>query len=412
MEPLADKDTENLVEDVPSSLLPTETESQPLGEYSVVPENDQLFELSSLGQEKDEDTETEEEEELQARDRQPDPQEQLIQRGREFLGMVQGSQQAENTPEEPEDLFRNATSNIFKTLIAAPLYPLKLAQVLIQLGYEPNPPTRRYSIVFRRYLYYYPGIIGYGSTIARQYGWRALYRGVSANILTEILASTTNTIVQAGVERFIAKLPLSIVEGDDVPDTEPQEVNTTRGVLVKAARSFLQTSISGVVVELIVHPFRVMVVRIIAQHIGQEQIYNSIYGSIWEIYQNEGLSGFYAGIIPALLHRLCSCFIYSSLFVMLELIRIGIPYRIPKLCISGIIEPILLGYIPSSYSYPFALMSNLVAVNNARLVAGMPPRMPVFNGWVDSYRYLKSEGSLYRGSVLIFPRFAYRDLPR
>ena len=288
-------------------------------------------------------------------------------------------------------------------------------QVLIQLGYEPSLPEQRYSFIFREYLYYYPGLFGYARQIIRQDGWRALYRGVGGSMFAEVVHLSAVGVIRPTVNHIISKIPLQEVpvdsDGGDVPDTEPENVETIRGVLVRALRTFLANTIASVAVEFIVHPFHVISVRMIAQHVGKEAIYTSVWRSTREIYREEGFSGFYSGIVPALLAHLTRCVIYSSMWVLFEAIAINAPYNWAKMLIRVLIGIPLLNYLPRSYSYPFMLMSNVMAANNARLAIGQPPFTPVFDNWRDSYRHLKSIGSLYRGSVVFFPRFVARELP-
>ena len=222
-------------------------------------------------------------------------------------------------------------------------------------------------------------------------------------------------VIRPAVNHVISKLPLQTVPADsggDAPDTEPENVETIRGILVRALRTFLSSTITSVGVEMVVHPFHVISIRMIAQHVGKETIYTSVFRSAREIYHEEGLSGFYAGIAPAILAHLTRCVIYSSMWILFEVMAIHAPYNWAKMLIRVLIGMPLLNYLPRSYSYPFLLMSNVMAANNARLVIGQPPHMPAFNSWRDSYRHLRSIGALYRGSVVFFPRFVSRGPPR
>jgi len=247
--------------------------------------------------------------------------------------------------------------------------------------------------------------------LTQQDGWRALYRGLGNSIIDEIVTLTVHSVVQHQVAGAVKKLPLSIVSGNgDVPDTE-ENVETTRAIAVRAVRMLIVSCITQTTVEILVRPFHVIVVRSIAQHVGKETLYSTIWGAAKEIYQEEGLSGFYAGIIPAILGHICSCFLYSALWFGFELVAINTPYNWAKMVIRGLVEVPMLAYFPRSYCYPFSLMSTLMAVNNCRLKAGIPPQMPIFNGWRECYRYLSTSGLMYRGSMIIFPRFAYKSPP-
>ena len=285
-------------------------------------------------------------------------------------------------------------------------------QVLIQLGYEPTPPQRRYSFFFRQYLYYYPGIYGYAKNIVQKDGWKALYRGLGVSLFSSVVGISAHALIHPMVTQAVTNLPVYTVSeatSSDVPDTEPQEIETTRAVLVQATRSFVIGLITSVSVEMIVRPFNMIAIRSIAQHVGKESMYNGVFSSIRQIYNDEGLTGFYAGLAPAILGHAFSCIIYSSMWIAFEMIAINCPYRWMKLFIRGLVAVPLLAYIPRTYSYPFSLMTNMMAVNKTQLqvAAGQPG----YCSWRDCYRDLKSTGSLYRGSVVLFPRFAYKELP-
>ena len=343
------------------------------------------------------------------------PEQQLIEGAAAFLSAAGaggdgggGGQSSKNSP--PDGL----VSNIVRAAVGAPFYPIKLVQVLIQLGYEASPAEQRYSFIFRQYLYYYPGIFGYTRQIIAQDGWHALYRGVGGSMFAEVVHLSAVGIIRPTVNHFISKLPLQTVPPDasgNIPDTEPENVETIWGVLVRALRTFLSNTITSVAVELIVHPFHVISIRMIAQHVGKERIYNSVWSSAREIYREEGLSGFYAGVVPALLGHLTRCVIYSSMWILFEVMAIHTPYNWAKMLIRVLIGVPLLNYLPRSYSYPLTLMSNVMAANNARLVIGRPPYTPIFNNWRESFWYLKSIGAMYRGSVVLFPRFVSREPP-
>ena len=302
-------------------------------------------------------------------------------------------------------------SKLVQAVLTTPLHPIRVVHVLIQLGHEPVPPQRRYSLVFRRYMYYWPGIIGYARAIAKQDGWRELYRGFWGGLTTDVVSILASALFDPLIKRAVHALPLSVVPSNgDQPDNE-DNIQTTRAVAVRAVRLFLHQLFLKSVVIVIVQPFYTISVRMIAQHIGKEAIYNSFWRSLREIYREEGISGFYKGTIPALLGGLVTALMYTSLWMGVELVSNMIPQQWGKVLVKNMVGPFMLSYIPSSYAYPFSLMRVTMAVNNSRLAAGSPPHVPIFNGWVDCYRYLRSNNLTYRGSVVYLPRYAYTRPP-
>lgn len=72
-------------------------------------------------------------------------------------------------------------------------------------------------------------------------------------------------------------------------------------------------SVSGIIIS---HPFHVISVRMMAQFIGRETLYKSIFGSIAEIYKTDGILGFFSGLIPKLLCDV-ACLVLTSSTVFL-----------------------------------------------------------------------------------------------
>ena len=294
------------------------------------------------------------------------------------------------------------SAHVIKTLFGLPFYPLKVARVLIQLGYEPKPPEKRYSFVFQQYLFYYPGIIGYSRAIAQQSGWKAMYRGVGCHFIEDIVASTSGAIMTSFVENRL----VGVYE---------KRKDTVLDVMLRTINMFITKLISDLTVTVIVHPFHVITVRNIAQQIGDEHIYKGLISSTREIYQTEGLRGFYSGLVPALWSAYVRLSIYMCLWCVTELVMLamtGDKYNLPKLFFKGLVAFPVMAYVPQTYSYPLSMVSNVMAVNSSRLAAGNPPRMPIFNRWSDCAHYFRMSGNSFRGSGVIFPRFAYKDPPK
>ena len=302
-------------------------------------------------------------------------------------------------------------SRLTQALLMTPLYPMRFVHVLIQLGYEPVPPERRYSIIFQHYMYYWPGIIGYARAIAAQDGWLELYRGVTGNFASEVTAIVAGSLLTPVVKEIVGIIPLSVVPSNgDTPDNE-DNIETTRAILVRGVRLFCHQLLLRSAVLIIRQPFFTINVRMIAQHVGKESLYDNVWGSIWEIYHREGVVGFYKGVVPALLGGVLSTVMHVTLWVGLELIAKMITQDMGKTVIKSLVRPFLISYIPRSYSYPFELMRAVMAVNDSGLTIGSEPRVPRFTGWRDCYRHLKSQHVMYRGSVFFLPRYAYTENP-
>ena len=312
--------------------------------------------------------------------------------------------QGVNVPKPPATV-----SKVTQAVLMTPLHPVRLVHVLIQLGHEPVPPQRRYSLLFQRYMFYWPGVIGYAKAIANKDGWRELYRGVSGSLVVEIASIATSSLLSPVVKRAVSYIPLTVVNSNgDTPDNE-DNVQTTRAALVRGVRIFAHQLLLRSSVTIIIQPFYTIAIRMIAQHVGKETIYNSVWSSFHEIYSREGLAGFYKGLVPALLGGVLSTVIHVTLWVGLELTANMVSQNWAKSLLRNIVRPFMVSYIPRSYSYPFELMRAVMAVNDSGLVVGRPPHIPTFSGWRDCFWHLKSERVLYRGSVFYLPRYASPD---
>lgn len=302
-------------------------------------------------------------------------------------------------------------SRLTQAVLMTPLYPMRFVHVLIQLGYEPVPPERRYSIVFQRYMYYWPGIIGYARAIARRDGWLELYRGVTGNLVSEAVAIVASSFLSPVTSKIVGKIPLSVVPSDgDTPDNE-DNIETTRAILVRGLRLFCNQLLLRSAVIIIRQPFFTINVRMIAQHVGKETLYDNLWRAMLEIYSRGGVAGFYKGVVPALLGGVLSTVMHVTLWVGLELIAKMIAQDGAKMVIRTLVRPFLISYIPRSYAYPFELMRAVMAANDSGLKIGREPNMPRFSGWRDCYSHLKAQHVMYRGSVFFLPRYAYTEKP-
>lgn len=327
--------------------------------------------------------------------------------------LLEGARQFWRDEFDKEQKRLSVAQVLSRPFMLAPFYPFRYVQRLIQLGYEPVPPVRRYSRLFHRYQYYYPGVFRYARAIARTEGWTGLYRGVATQFVSDLVEQAALNLLYPIIHRAVLKIPLPFGSGEcgDMPDTDPDYRHSLPSILTRGTRRFLVGILSKSAVQLIVHPFHVITMRTIAQEVGKETVYNGVWSACKEIYRTEGLGGFYAGLAPALLGHLCVSVIHSSLWLVCEMVVANLSSDVLKIFVWTMIGMPLMTYVPGTYSYPFALMSNMMAVNGCGLKAAMPPRVPAFSGWMDCYRYLKSTGNMYRGSAVLFSRFAYRDIP-
>lgn len=105
-------------------------------------------------------------------------------------------------------------------------------------------------------------------------------------------------------------------------------------------------------------PFHVISIRMMAQFVGKETKYNTIVGSIVQIYNEEGILGFFSGLIPRLIFDL-SCVVIASTATYL-IGRHFIKDKEARVYISP-----LTSFVCSSMFYPMNVVSTCMIINGA-----------------------------------------------
>lgn len=129
-------------------------------------------------------------------------------------------------------------------------------------------------------------------------GFYGCYRGLSPKLAGNILSTHLS-------ERIADKLGMAKVDEEEKENmseaeyTERFETQLKRNVVVHAAGAIISS------------PFHVISIRMMAQFVGRETKYTSILGSIVQIYKDEGILGFFSGVIPRLLFDV-TCVIVAS----------------------------------------------------------------------------------------------------
>lgn len=91
-------------------------------------------------------------------------------------------------------------------------------------------------------------------------------------------------------------------EDDDIKEdeyTDRFEKQLKRNIIVHAAGAVISS------------PFHVISIRMMAQFVGRETKYDSLFDSIAQIYKTEGVLGFFSGLIPRLLFDV-TCVVVAS----------------------------------------------------------------------------------------------------
>lgn len=154
----------------------------------------------------------------------------------------------------------------------------------------------------------------------------------------------------------------------------------------------LVTHTAGAIIS---SPFHVISIRMMAQFVGRETKYSSIIGSVIQIYKDEGIWGFFSGLIPRLIFDL-SCVVVASTATYIVGRHI-IREKEGRMYFGS-----LSSFVCSSMFYPMNVVSTCMIVNSSGLRAGSLPFMPVYDSWQHCYNSLKLSGDHKRGSSLFF----------
>uniref|UniRef100_A0A3Q3MBR5 Mitochondrial carrier homolog 2 n=1 Tax=Labrus bergylta TaxID=56723 RepID=A0A3Q3MBR5_9LABR len=232
-------------------------------------------------------------------------------------------------------------------------HPLMYIKVLIQVGHEPLPPSLGRNL-FGRQVYQLPGLFAYAKHIIKIDGKVGLFKGLGPRLC----AGTIGTVVHSKV------------------------VQTTKEMIARSCAT------------IVTHPFHVITLRCMVQFIGRESKYSV--DSIVTVYREEGILGFFAGLIPRLLGDVLSLWICNLLAHLINTYAIDDSVY----CCCFLLVHTL--FFASMLTYPFVLVSNLMAVNDCGLAGGLPPYASVYPTWVDCWRHLSREGNMSRGNSLFF----------
>lgn len=129
-------------------------------------------------------------------------------------------------------------------------------------------------------------------------GFYGCYRGLSPKIVGNIITSHFSERIADDM----GMVKVDETEKDDMTEEEYEKRYITqlkRSVVVHAA---------GVIIS---SPFHVISIRMMAQFVGRETKYTSILRSIVQIYKDEGIFGFFSGVIPRLIFDV-TCVIAAS----------------------------------------------------------------------------------------------------
>ncbi|XP_074662485.1 mitochondrial carrier homolog 2-like [Tubulanus polymorphus] len=272
-------------------------------------------------------------------------------------------------------------------VVTSVFHPIGYAKTLIQLGHEPIAPKPT-TTFFGKEALAYPNVFKYIKYIKSVDGFFGMYRGLVPRIYGGVLSTFATNYVNEKLEDLFSEEENEVkaeLDGDD-EDT-----------IIKSLRKFVKDTsketvarVAGIIVN---QPFQVIMVRSMAQFIGRETQYNSVFSSFQDIYEKEGILGFFAGIIPRLAAEVLTIWLANFTTYIINNYTIEDKNLMPYTSIAS-------GLLVTHFTYPFQLVANVMSVNNSGLAAGTPPHMPNYTSWQDCWAHLSRMGELKRGSSL------------
>ncbi|XP_041656356.1 mitochondrial carrier homolog 1-like isoform X2 [Cheilinus undulatus] len=231
--------------------------------------------------------------------------------------------------------------------VTAITHPLLYVKLLIQVGHEPLPPTVGTTMFGRRVLYL-PGFFSYAQHIIKVDGKRGLFRGLSPRIISSAISTQVRSNVKQQVERLSKK--------DEVQ-------NSLRKVFQETSQEMIIQCLS----RLATHPFHVMSVRCMAQFVGREVKYGGMFSCVVKILKEEGVAGFYVGIVPHMLGEVLFLWCCNLLAHFINTYAVDESFSQASAVRSY--TKFVMGIAVSVLTYPFMLVADLMAVNNFWLQA-------------------------------------------
>ncbi|KAL5010505.1 hypothetical protein ScPMuIL_012810 [Solemya velum] len=274
----------------------------------------------------------------------------------------------------------------FSAAFTTIFHPLGYAKVLIQLGHEPLAPVPTRTIFGKERLIY-PNVFQYIKHIKHTDGFLGLYRG----LLPRIIGGLTGSAVQAYTSQCFKNC--------DSSDTQAADSATSEDELVVWLKTFCKNTgeetVSRCLGIIVSQPFHVLMIRSMAQFVGGEDQYSSPITAIVEIYKNDGITGFFAGLMPRIIGEICA--VWMTGFISHLINKYFIEDKEMKSYTGA-----ACGLVITHFIYPFQLVSNIMAVNRSGLIAAQPPNMPPFDSWRQCWSQLSKQGQLKRGASLFW----------
>nr|CAD7441327.1 unnamed protein product [Timema bartmani] len=224
-------------------------------------------------------------------------------------------------------------------------------------------------------------------------GFVGIYRGLAPKLCSNVISGFTFHKVSEALRRNTDDKNERYVE-DELSEEQRRE---------KFARTLASDVAAQTAAIIASQPFNVIAVRMMAQFVGAEKIYSGVLSSIGHIYHEEGLLGFFSGLMPRLLGELVALVISSTITYFINSYIISDrelhTYTMATSRKKSWREPARELYCLSSFRI---LMKIVPTFLDRGLLAGSPPHMALYESWTDCWSHLSRTNQLKRGSSMLW----------
>lgn len=261
-------------------------------------------------------------------------------------------------------------------------HPFSYVKTLIQLGYEPLEPVLKKDLFFRKKLMY-PGVFAYINVIKDRDGFIGLFRGVAPRVLANATMSITYGQMKNNLE---------IEEVDPAVEEKPRD-------LPLISYSLAKESVARCTAVVVSHPFHVVAVRCMASFVGDNQLFASPWACIKQTYEEDGILGFFAGIVPRMVMEVLCMWLteLSAHAINTYIISHKSQLRDLRSYTTMATSSVFGGQV-----YPLSVTSTMMICNGTSLPVASSPYTLVYTNWWHCFSDLRSKGYVKRGASLLF----------
>uniref|UniRef100_A0A8C0G0K9 Mitochondrial carrier 2 n=1 Tax=Chelonoidis abingdonii TaxID=106734 RepID=A0A8C0G0K9_CHEAB len=246
---------------------------------------------------------------------------------------------------------------------------------ILKVGYEPLPPTLGRNL-FGRQVYQLPGLFAYAKHIMKIDGRAGLFKGLTPRLCSGAIGTIVHSQVlqvgRAGLEGRSKHLASSCCP----------RLSTSREMVARSAAT------------LVTHPFHVITLRCMVQFIGRETKYSLGPGGTP---CSLTCCVSFRGLVPRLLGDVLSLWLCNMLAYLIN--TYALENGVSTMSEMKSYSQAVTGFFASMLTYPFVLVSNLMAINNCR---GKLPRAGQGTLTAVPSPLLSVQGNMSRGNSLFF----------